>query len=266
MAILRNLTEFNGSIGNMTAYTRKDSDKVILRFKGGASKSKIKRHKSFEKTRQLNKEWGGCSKASVQIRNILNGYQHITDYNIASSLTGLAKTIQSRDTEHPHGERSILFSQHASLLEGFQFNRKTALETVVRQPIDVQVNEADRQVILQIPELVPGINFHPNTQYPLFRIIVVLGSLMDLHYFKNGYAPLDTKNHYQVFTAYDTPWLYSAEIQAVQRIELSFPANDAMHPDDRLLLAFGIEYGTPITDQLVKQARYVGCGKLMRTI
>lgn len=266
MAILKTLTEFNGSIGNMSAYTRKDSDKVILRFKGGANKSKIKRHKSFEKTRQLNMEWGGCSRASAQIRNLLNGYQHITDYNIASSLTGLAKMIQGRDAEHPHGERSILFSQHASLLEGFQFNRKTALESVVRQPIDVEVNHADRKVILQVPELVPGINFHPNTQYPLFRIIVVLGSLMDLHCFKNGYAPIDTKNFHQVATAYDTPWLYTAEIQAALQIDLSFPAKDNMHPDDRLLLAFGIEYGTPVTDQLVKQARYVGAGKLMKTI
>jgi hypothetical protein len=48
MAILKNLTEFTGSLGNISAYRRKDSDKVILRMKGGATKKKIKTAKSFE--------------------------------------------------------------------------------------------------------------------------------------------------------------------------------------------------------------------------
>jgi hypothetical protein len=55
---------FIGSLGTLSAYKRKDSDKIILRGKGGPSKEQIKNGAQFELTRHNISEFGGRSKAA----------------------------------------------------------------------------------------------------------------------------------------------------------------------------------------------------------
>lgn len=263
MATLRSLTEFNGSVGNLSAYKRKDSDKVILRAKGGASKSKIKRSDSFKKTRQLNAEWGGCSKAATQVRNLFNGLQHVADFNLSAQLTGLAKLIQSRDTEHAQGERSVLFSQHASLLEGFQLNRKTSVEAVLRLGLESRISRTEQKAWVEIPELIPGINFHTPASYPLFRISAGFVTVRDHHYSPSGYITRG-EGLQQIGDAYLSNWYYTAEPLAAQSIALNCQTPNYLQDDDAFLLTIAIEFGTPITDQIVQQAKYVGCGKILK--
>ena len=61
-----------GSISNVSFYTRRGSDKMIARSKGGASKEKIKSAPEFEGFRLQQKEWKGCTgfalHAALQLR------------------------------------------------------------------------------------------------------------------------------------------------------------------------------------------------------
>ena len=59
MAKLIGEFQFEGSIGNLSAYKRKDSDKIILRTKGGPSKRRIKTAPEFAVVRLYNLEWNG---------------------------------------------------------------------------------------------------------------------------------------------------------------------------------------------------------------
>ena len=59
MAIVKGTVVMTGGFGNASFYTRRGSDKVIVRTKGGPSKQKIKTSPRFESVRLQQKEWKG---------------------------------------------------------------------------------------------------------------------------------------------------------------------------------------------------------------
>lgn len=267
MATLKSLTEFEGTIGNMTAYKRRDSDKTYLRTKGGASKKKIKTHKAFERTRELNAEWSGCAKAAALIRDLLHIQKSVVDYNLSGPLTAIAKNIQTRNAIHKMGERSILFSSFGHVLEGFQLNRKNSFESIIMGHVQVQFIRAEARAIVQLPELVPGMSFLPPVALPVFNIALSFGTLPDLHFVDGGFSirqqnPLNM----QLCTTYQTPWYYSADTIAAQTVELVLNNPLQTIPQDTLALAISVNFGNPVTNELVKSVRYVGAGKILKVV
>ncbi len=278
MAILKTLTEFNGSLGNISAYRRKDSDKVILRMKGGATKKKIKTAKSFVRTRELNAEWGGCAKAAGSLRDLMVHIAPVADYNLSGPLTALAKNMQTRDPIHLRGERAILFSRFGSILEGFQLNKRNSFESVLRGSIDIQFNPIQRSAVVQIPEIIHGINFHPVGNYAAWRIVVTLGSLPDLYVLDGKYSSTSNGDLYkQVEKTWYSEWQFGTINVAAQQCTIELPHTTSITVDkkkkakeestnipDTLAVAIGITFGTPITDQLIKTNKHVGAGKILR--
>ncbi|HXB31141.1 MAG TPA: hypothetical protein VNW49_15035, partial [Puia sp.] len=94
MGTLNNDLSFTGSVGNLSAYTMRGHDKVILRTKGGATKRQIQTKAAFESTRNLNNEWKVVVKAAGLIRRGLNGLKPLAGYNISGPLNALVKKIQ----------------------------------------------------------------------------------------------------------------------------------------------------------------------------
>ncbi|HET7733246.1 MAG TPA: hypothetical protein VFK73_05340, partial [Paludibacter sp.] len=123
MARVKQFDVITGSISNLSFYTRKGSDQVFVRTKGGATKNQIKRRPEFENVRKNNKEFGGCSKMSREIRSTFSPLAHVADYNLAPVLCSVAKNMQKGDTVNPMGERSIRLSQFKQYLPGMDFNR-----------------------------------------------------------------------------------------------------------------------------------------------
>lgn len=267
MAVLKNLTEFQGSIGNMSAYKRCDSDKTFLRTKGGASKDKIKKHKNFQRTRELNTEWSGCAKAGALIRNLLVMQQLVADFNTSAALVAIVKNIQVRDSEHEHGKRSVLFSRHAHLLDGFQLNRKNTFESVIRANVDVQFMRSAAKAIIHLPELVPAISFIQPVNLPAFRICISMGTLPDMHCFPSGYDVSDKgfdEHHFQQGNNFETPWYYTGTHVPAQTIELAMQHTAAIQPHDAFMVAISVNFGTPITNELVKTNKHTGAGKILK--
>ena len=160
---------FTGSMGNLSAYKRRGSDKIILRTKGGASKDKIKNDPAFALTRKYNSEFGGCSKAAAFVRKAIIGLWHMADPDSTGQLNALAHTIQKLDTIHAAGERAIRFSQYRYLLDGFNMTSQLHFNTVIRHPVSVSVLRTNGSARLELPGLLPGVNFYTAPQYHIGR-------------------------------------------------------------------------------------------------
>src|SRR3954469_7906 len=88
---------YTGTIANITAYTRRDSDEVYMRSKSSLTKERIKKDPAFEPTRRTNAEFGGRSTASRLIRDVLTPLQPIVDFNLAPVIAGKVNVLQKLD-------------------------------------------------------------------------------------------------------------------------------------------------------------------------
>jgi len=169
MAILENNLSFTGTISNIVAYRRRDMDQVILRSKGGPSKRKIKTHPHFDITRRNNREFGGRSTVVSWIRQSITPLLVLSDYNIAGPLNSLLKPVQEMDKKSELGKRSVALSVFPSPLEGFQINKRNLFESVVSAPLSFDIQKPELKARVQLPMLLPGVNFFPVDQYPVYR-------------------------------------------------------------------------------------------------
>ena len=255
---------FTGSLHNLSAYKRKDMEKIILRTKGGPSKRKIKTLPSFDLTRRNNKEFGGRSTACKWILRVLYPLKPLSDYNISGPLNSTLKPVQQMDTSSELGERNIVLSENPRLLEGFQLNRKNLFESVLRNPLSFTLSRDEMKAEVEIPELIPGNNFFPVEEYPVYRWQATLGVIPDLFFDveKKGYQP--NENFDSLYPSrFESEWCAVKTGAASRIIKLSLP--NAMIPTGSsfsLMLAAGISFGT-IRSGGAEQVSYAGCGKIL---
>jgi hypothetical protein len=261
MAILASEITFIGSLGDLSAYRMRGSDKIIVRRKGGADKNKIKTSPSFVNTRRVNAEFGGRSTASKWIMQALWPLKPLADYNIAGALNALMKPIQALDNLNEWGKRSIALSQNPCILEGFSLNNKIVLESVIRTPISYTLSKEHLTARVDIPQLIHGINFHL-MNYPVFKVIATLGIVPDLSYHELGYN--QSAHAYSQLNAQkvSTEWL--AVSKGSEGITLDLKSPYTM-PDNHfsLVLGVGIAYGSYSDGSNVEQVKYAGCAKVL---
>lgn len=266
MAQATNDFSFIGTIGNITAYRRKGSDKIFLRTKGGPSKKKIKQSPSFDITRRNNSEFGGRATATKWIGNLLWPLRPMADYNIYGALNKLIKPIQALDTESEFGKRHLLFSRNPRLLEGFNVNNKTSFDSIIRNPVYSSFSHTDHSATLNIPALQPGINFFVPGKYPLFNIVACFSILPDLHYTAHGYEPVEgfSLNDMRCVTA-ESGWHSCAAGLPAITLEMTQKLPLPVSGGCSLVVATGIRFGNPVGDNNVQQIKYVGAGKILAT-
>jgi hypothetical protein len=166
------------------------------------------------------------------------------------------------DTVSELGKRNIQLSKNPRLLEGFQLNRRNPFESVLRSPLSFTLSKDEMKATLEIPELIPGNNFFPVAQYPVYRWQAVLGIIPDLFFDETrGYLPNGNFNGPYPF-GIETEWCAVKTGAASRIIELSFL--NAVPPDGSfsLMLAAGISFGT-LRSAGPEQARYAGSGKIL---
>jgi len=262
MAYFTNGIAFIGAIGNMTAYKMKGTDKIIVRSKGGASKAQIKHSPGFERTRENNTEFGGCSYASKAIRQVLFPVKHLADYNFTSTLTKLAKHIQLQDKVGDRGQRSILLSRHSYLLDGFQLNKKNTFDYVVRHPAGCFIERETGSAEIQLPALNPGFNLVAPWQYPFFRFIITFGMVADVVCKESNYQ---SQEKLLLPTTAHTEWQPVKQDFEAQRIVLQIRDLAELDDTKTLLVGIGIEMGMPITNEVIDVVKYAGCAKILAT-
>lgn len=265
MARVKHLDVIVGSIQNLTFYTRKGSEEVFVRTKGGASKSKIKRSPAFVNVRKNNQEFGGCSKMSSQIRQTFSTIAHVADYNLAPALCSLAKNIQKGDIDNPVGERSLYLTKYKEYLIGFEFNKTNRFDSMLRIPLQWKIDRAARQAMVEIPAFASSFGLYLVGNYSLFRIVISLGWATDLaiNEHKNGYVPTYPKLIMN-YRPKPTAW-YSTQASVPEQ-QLLLDIYDPYIPlldDDTLILAIAIELGTLDAFGNPTPLKHAGAGKIL---
>jgi len=262
MAILKGQLIFTGTIGDLTAYKRRDSDKIIIRQKGGPSKSKIKKSRKFDLVRKNNAEFGGRATATKWIRQAMWPQKSLADYGFTSSLNSLMKPMQELDTVSDLGRRSVLFTKNPHLLSGFNLNRRNIFDSIVRNPVIFSIHKESLSASLAIPSLVPGINFFTPGNMAMYSIVATLGILPDLHFNANGYRPQKPYKDQVLPAVFETKWHPTLSSSPAETIEMKLTT---IPPDESfcLLLSIGIRFGNIIDEGKVKQEKYAGAAKIL---
>jgi hypothetical protein len=182
------LSGYTGTVGNVSIYTLRGSDKPVVRTKGGPTKRQIQTKASFAKTRKNNMEFGGRAKIAGQVMDLLRPFKYLSDYNIAGPLNSLFIPIQALDTEHEHGQRNVVLSRNPGLLQGFNLNRRTPFNTIIANPLEYTLTKETLSASVTFPALIPGINFFNPGKYSWYKFIILFGVIEDWFYSPKGYV------------------------------------------------------------------------------
>jgi hypothetical protein len=251
---------FTGSMQNLSAYKMRGSDKIILRKKGGPSKKQIKHSPRFDLTRRNNREFGGRAQAAAHIKRILQPLLFLADYNITGPLNALLKPIQKMDTGSEWGKRNIMLTKHSRLLEGFTLNRRYLFDSIVRTPVSGMIHK--EQAIVDIPALLPGINFIVPGNYAWYKFIAVTGLVPDLYYTEHGYFPKGERNYFPDLTY--TDWLpVNTPAPTGKLIIKGIPKNKPKTCS--IMLALGIAFGV-MQKNNIEPVKYVGGAKVIGVV
>jgi hypothetical protein len=261
MAKLEGNIQFTGSLENLSFYKMRGCDKIVVRKKGGPSRKQVKQSPRFELTRRNNKEFGGRVQVVRYTRRMLHPLLFLADYNFTGPLNALLQPIQKMDTTTERGKRSILLSKNPRLLEGFTLNRNYLLDSIVRTPVSYTLQ--GEQVIIHIPDLLPGINFMAPGNYPWYRFIAVAGLLPDFYYMDDVYGYQPKGNMYTSATTITatTDWLpVNTHAAAMQ---LTLEGLPATKPDDHsIVVATGIAFGA-MQGQKIQPVKYIGGARII---
>ena len=263
MGQLESEFQFTGRLGNVTAYRMRGVDKIIIRKKGGASKTRIKNDPEFARTRENNTEFSGRAQGVRWVMRALEPLRRVADYSLSGPINKIMTDVQYEDDINGRGQRSIFLSKYGSMLEGFSMNRYSSFDNVVRAPLTYTVSRDTLSAKVDIPALIPGVNFAPPQKHPLFSLMALLSIVPDLHLKKDRYV--FTHPTYKTWTAEaTTPWLHVTEGSASTTLELKL---NKLPPDNNfaLMLSIGIRLGTPLAHG-IDDIKHAGCGKVVRVV
>ena len=267
MARSKSILEIEGSMANVSMYRMHGTDKLVVRTKGGPTKEQIETLPQFEQLRQNNSEWTGCTLMGSQIRWSFKAMNRLEDYSVIGALNAICKEIQKYDTDNVQGKRSILLSQHKTMISGLSFSRKQVLESVLRVPFDTSLDRQTGIAEVHIPEMNTDMYLYNFRKLPYFRIVANLGGVCDMMIPEGG------KMYETPFTGYCDPengvfqsaWIPTLGLQPALNITLEYPLKVNPIPDEvTLLLCVGIEFGKSGPGNIPSTVKYAGTGKIVR--
>lgn len=142
-----------GRIGNLSFY--KSRDGYLVKDKGGISKSRLASDPAFQRTRENGAEFGRAGKAGKLLRNAVKAVsQKASDGRAVSRLTKQMTLVQKSDTVSKRGERNVV-DGNIGLLQGFQFNINSVLDSTFFAPFTTAVDRATGTLTVDIPAFVP---------------------------------------------------------------------------------------------------------------
>jgi hypothetical protein len=258
---------YTGTVGNVSIYTVRGSDKPVVRTKGGPTKRQIKTKASFATTRKNNMEFGGRARIAGQVMDALRLFKYLSDYNIAGPLNSLFIPIQALDTEHEHGQRDVVLSKNPGLLQGFNLNRRTPFNTIIANPLEYTLSKETLSASVTFPSLMPGINFFNPGKYSWYRLLVTIGIIEDMFYDPKGYHPQHGEVVYS-WAEEATDWLPMAYSPAfsipLNKLRNSYAnvLKESRLNSHSLLLGVGIAFGA-MSNGHIEMVKYVGGAKVL---
>lgn len=256
-----------GSISNISFYTRRGSDKIIARTKGGPSKNKIASSPKFEGFRLQQTEWKGCTSFASMLRNTFGGLHRLADYNLTSVLNGFAKNVQKTDEIGEKGKRGIYFSKIKYTLDGFNFNRNYPFTNVLRVAPVAEIHRETMHATVKVPRVNTEIDVLNVQRLPYFRLIVTLGAVSDMQWDEHGssFEAIVPQMH-GISKVLTGNWVPSESLLAEQTIEVQFEDYLKEYFTDQvsLVLSMAIEFGKVGFTGATQEVKYAGSGKVLK--
>jgi 2-methylisocitrate lyase-like PEP mutase family enzyme len=264
MPFLEGIT-FTGKLADLSAYRMRGFDKIIVRRKGGPNPEHMRKGENFATVRHTMSEFGGCSRMGRHVRLALLQLRHLSDYNFGSDINSLMRQVQLQDGAGDWGKRNIILSDHARILEGFSLNENNpTFDSVIRNPLYYKIDRATRTAHVDIPALKRSINYFPQHNHAMFRIVVTLGIVPDMAFNiqKKEYLPPSWYSAKFYSREVSTEWFPSLEGMPATTLTI---ATDALPPDDQwtLMLSVGIEYGAFRENGKIKEVARYGAAKIL---
>jgi hypothetical protein len=254
-----------GTIANLILYKRHDfPDKIFVRKKGGVRSETLKKSPRFENARRCSTEFGGRAVASRLIMSSMYELKKLANYNIAGPLNSHMIQLHQLDTVNEWGQRSVLLSKQPQLLEGFNFNKDFTFDSRVKSRINFSIEKENLKASLEIPALIPDINFDQRGNFPLFSLITTLTFIPDVIYKTKEYEGA-IGNHYFTNTAY-TEWYPVLNGSPAVTLTPYIPAYTPTNDSYVLLLGIGIRFGTIGRDGEIKQLKRTGSAKIIGAV
>jgi hypothetical protein len=264
MAFLEEL-KITGSLGNLSFYHMRGVDKIVVRRKGGASADHVKNSPTFEVPRLYMGEFGGCSKMGKEVRLMMHPVRNLSDYNFSGFINKALKVVQKQDDTGALGQRAIVLSKHPHLLAGFQLNKTTTFDSVIRTPLAYTLDRKNLSARVDIPTLLRGINFHPNNRHARFRIEVSLGIVPDFTFNPSKRIYMPPAWYTAMFAPQNvsSPWYPALKGSPATSLEIKLTDQVPADEGYSLMLTVGIRYGSPMEDDVVQQVKRAGVGKVI---
>ena len=224
MAIVKGPFQITGSVSGLSFYTRRDSDKVIMRTKGGANADKIKKLPQYEGFRNQQKEWSGCTKLVSAIRMALGGLHRAADYNITATLNGVANKMQKADNEGEKGMRPVLLSSYTHWIAGFNFNRRQVFNSVLGVSLQSGINRDALKGTVSFPYINTATDLQNPRSLAYFRLVVALGAVSDMAFDaqQRDYSPVVPEVHGASFVA-ESAWFPAVGVVEAFSLAVEIP-------------------------------------------
>ncbi len=248
-------------LGNLTAYRRRGSDKLILRRPGGPSKKQYKEDANFDMTRKNLSDFGGCNKMTSAFRQAINPLLHLGDPNITGALNKLFRQIQRKDAVNERGIRSVLLSQHRDMVKGLSLNRDHPFEGILRDYIPVQTDREHRTATITLPAITPGINLKLPWEAPYYRIVLSLGIAGDIVH--GEWGARSTYTGFGHGYPARTEWRHQQAEAAQTQLSIQHTAQLTDDTIVSLIAGIGIEMGMPDKYGEIVHVKYAGSAKIL---
>ena len=137
MAKSTGIIKINGLLDGKVFYRRNGKD--IIQSPGGFNGDRIKSESRYEKTRQLNSEFGDCARQASVLKTLLHPFLCvIPDSYIYNWMQTMLVKLKNHDAISASGSRNASTALQTEagqkLLGTFQFNRNCALNSVLTAP------------------------------------------------------------------------------------------------------------------------------------
>ena len=236
-----------------------------MRGKGGATKEKIRNSPKFEKLREQQIEFGGCSKFGSLARYSFGGLHRVAGFNLTPKLISKAKTVMKLDTVSTVGQRSIMLSQYKEILEGFDFNKDYPINTVLRVLPRWEIDRDQLKGVVTFPRINTDINLLNIQKLPFFRLVIAIGTVSDIIYDpdKEAYFPLVSEVHGYSSTL-TGEWNSAKTILPEQTMTVQMEEQVSHMTDNvTVLLTMAVEFGNIGDSKQPVEVKYAGCGKVI---
>lgn len=265
MAVVKGPIQIEGNLGNLSFYKRRDSDKVIVRTKGGASREKIMKSPAFKGFRLQQNEWRGCTAFASKLRHAFGGLHRIADYNLTPVLNAFAKNVQKTDTKNPDGKREIRLSDYRHTFSDFSFNRNYLFNTVMRVSVYAEIDRENLTAKVHIPYMNTTSDLLNVQRLPYFRLLVSLGAVSDMKCDKNGvYSPMVEEMH-GISQTINGAWLQAENLLQAQTMEVRLNERNILLMADAvsLVVSIAVEFGKVGFTGEPQAVKYAGSGKVL---